>query len=119
VPISPTLFAYQAEPAAPPADGAAKQAAPSPFGVGGPFFILAVFALLYFVIILPMNRRQRKEQEQTLASIKRGTKIATGSGIIGVVVTADEGKDEIVIRSEDTKLRILRSSVSKVLGQDE
>lgn len=119
--MTPALWAQEtATTGAAPGDPAApKGQVPSPFGVGGPFFILAVFALLYFVIILPMNRRQRKEQEATLAAIKRGTKVLTASGIIGTVHQVKDGDDEIVIRSEDSRFRILRSGVTKVLGQED
>lgn len=86
---------------------------------GGPMLLMfGLFALFWIIVILPMTRRQRKEQEKLLASIARGSKIATSSGIVGTVVTIKEGEDEIVIRSEDTKLRIKRSAVSQVLGTD-
>ena len=43
----------------------------------------------------------------------------TSGGIIGTVVSAKDGEDEIVIRSEDTRLRIMRNVVIKVIGSDE
>jgi preprotein translocase subunit YajC len=89
----------------------------SPFGPEM-FLIIGLFFLFYVVVLLPMNRRQRKEQEKLLASISRGSKIVTNSGIIGTVVTIKDGEPEIVIRSEDTKLRITRDSVKQVLGTD-
>lgn len=96
------------------------KATPPPGGMmGGLLFPLALFALFYFVVIFPMSRRQKKEQAAMMASIKRGTKVATSSGIIGTIVTIKDGEDEVVIRSEDTKIRVLRSAVTRVLGQDE
>lgn len=83
-----------------------------------PMFLLAMLVLFWVVIILPMSRRQKKEQATMLSSISRGVRIVTSSGIVGTVVMAKEGEDEITIRSEDTKLRILRSAVVKVLGVD-
>jgi preprotein translocase subunit YajC len=80
-----------------------------------PFFLIGLMLLFWVVVILPMSRRQKKEQEQLLANIKRGTKILTNAGIVATVVTANEGEDEIVIRSEDTKLRIKRNVVVQVL----
>ena len=50
---------------------------------------------------------------------KRGAKVVTNAGIIGTVVGAKDGEEEITIRSEDTKLRILRSAVVRVVGTDE
>lgn len=83
------------------------------------FFIIGLMILFWIVVVLPAGRRQRKEQEVMLATLKRGAKIVTSSGILGTVVTAKDGEAEITIRSEDTKLRILRSTVLKVLGSDE
>jgi preprotein translocase subunit YajC len=100
----------------PGADG--KQAPPGGM-MGGLFFPLALFALFYFVVIFPMSRRQKKEQANMMASIKRGSKVALSSGIVGTIQTIKDGEDEIVIRSEDAKIRVLRSSITRVLGHDE
>lgn len=81
-----------------------------------PMFLLAMLVLFWVVIILPMSRRQKKEQATMMSSIARGARVVTNAGIVGEVVTAKDGEEEIVIRSEDTKLRILRSAVVKVLG---
>jgi preprotein translocase subunit YajC len=97
-----------------------------PAGPGGifaspmfPFFLIGLMLLFWVIVILPMSRRQKKEQEQQLAQLKRGVKILTNAGIVGVVVSAKDGEDEIVIRSEDAKLRIKRNVVVQVLGADE
>jgi preprotein translocase subunit YajC len=96
-------------------DGAA-----GPFGGPmAPMFILAVVALFVVIVIFPAQRRQKKDQEKLLANLKRGTKILTSGGIVATIVSAKDGEDEIVIRSEDTKLRIKRSVVLQVLGSDE
>ena len=96
---------------------------PPAAGGGSPFanpmfLMLGLMLLFWVVVILPMSRRTRKDQEKLLSSISRGSKILTSSGIVGTVVTIKDGEDEIVIRSEDTKLRIKRSTVSQVLGTD-
>jgi preprotein translocase subunit YajC len=97
---------------------------PQPPGgiLGGPMFLpfmIGLMVLFYVVVILPMNRRQKREQEQLLANLKRGTKVLTNAGIVGTVVTAKDGEDEIVIRSEDSKFRIKRNVVVQVIGADE
>jgi preprotein translocase subunit YajC len=100
-------------------DGAAQP----PGGLFGspmaPFFLIGLMLLFWVVVILPMSRRQKKEQEQMIATLKRGAKVLTNAGIVGTVVTAKDGEDEIVIRSEDTKLRIKRNVVVQVIGSDE
>ena len=82
-------------------------------------FMIGLMILFWVVVILPMSRRQKKEQEQQLATLKRGAKVLTNAGIVGVVVSAKDGEDEIVIRSEDSKFRIKRNVVVQVLGADE
>jgi preprotein translocase subunit YajC len=84
-----------------------------------PFFLIGIMLLFWVVVVLPMSRRQKREQEQMLASLKRGTKVLTSGGIVGTIVSAKDGEDEIVIRSEDTRLRIKRSVVIQVIGTDE
>ncbi len=83
-----------------------------------PFFLIGLMLLFWVVVVLPMSRRQKKEQEQQLAALKRGAKVLTNAGIVGVVVSVKDGEDEIVIRSEDAKLRIKRNVVVQVLGTD-
>jgi preprotein translocase subunit YajC len=92
-----------------------------PFGGPlGPLFILALGMLFLFVVVFPaQGRRQRREQEQLMASLKRGAKVLTSSWIVGTIVSAKDGEDEIVIKSEDTRLRIKRSVVLQVIGTDE
>jgi preprotein translocase YajC subunit len=84
-----------------------------------PFFLIGLMLLFWVVVILPMSRRQKREQDQLIATLKRGTKVLTNAGIVATVVSAKDGEDEIVIRSEDTKLRIKRSVVVQILGSDE
>lgn len=97
----------------------AQDAPQQPGGLFGspmfPFFLIGLMLLFWVVVILPMSRRQKKEQADLLANLKRGTKVLTNAGIVATIVTANDGEDEIVIRSEDTKLRIKRNVVVQVL----
>jgi preprotein translocase subunit YajC len=90
--------------------------------MNGPLFLpfmIGLMVMFYLVVILPMSRRQTKEREQLIATLKRGTRVQTSGGVVGTVVSAKDGEDEIVIRSEDTKLRIKRAAVVQILGADE
>jgi|SRR3954449_11289038 len=84
-----------------------------------PMFLLAMVVLFWVVVILPMSRRQKKEQQQMMSSLKRGSKVVTTAGIIGTVVSVKDTEDEITLRSEDSRIKVLRSSVVRVLGSDE
>jgi len=99
----------------PPEEGQPQQQ------MGGmtPLFILGIVVLFFMMVIFPANRRQKKEQEKMLATLKRGAKIMTSSGIVGTIVSAKDGEDEIVVRSEDSRFRMKRQAVQLVLGSDE
>ena len=76
------------------------------------FPILLMLFVLYFVFMRPQQKRAKQHAEM-LKTIKSGDKVATNSGIIGVVVTV---KDRTVsIRSEESKFEVLKSAVSEVL----
>jgi preprotein translocase subunit YajC len=84
-----------------------------------PIFILACVMMFLFMVVFPAQRRQKKEQEKVVSSLKRGAKVLTSGGIVGLVVSAKDGEDEIVIRSEDSRFRIKRNVVVQILGTDE
>ena len=74
---------------------------------------MGIFGLgMWFLLIAP-QRKKAKELEATLKSLKSGDKVVTNSGILGVVLSI---KDKTLsIRSADTKLEILKSSVLEVI----
>lgn len=107
-----------AEAEAAPAEAPAKNA-PMPGPFGDPAFLMIMFGLMIvFLFILPA-RQQRRQQQELMASIKAGAKVVTASGIVGTIVTIKDGEDEVTIRSGDSKFRITKGSISRVLGQDE
>lgn len=106
------------DPAPTPAPGP-KDAPPNPLGpFGNPLFMILMVGLFFLVVIIPANRRQKREAAAMMASLKPGSKILTTSGILGTVVKLKEGEDEVVIKSEDAKIKILRSTIARVLGED-
>ncbi len=100
-----------------PVDGAAP-AGGGLFGGGimsfAPIILLALF---FLVVMLPAQRRRKREEAARMASMKPGAKVVLNSGIVGKIVTIKDGEDEIVIKSDDTKLRVLRSAVASVVDE--
>ena len=97
----------------------AQDPTPARTGIDPMFLIAGLFLLFWLVVLMPMSRRQKKDEEKVRAALKRGTKVLTSSGIVGTVLAAKDGEDEIVIRSEDSKLRIKRNTVQLILGTDD
>jgi preprotein translocase subunit YajC len=92
----------------------------APSGQGGPgisAFILQIglfIAIFYFLLIRP-QRRQQQEHKQLLASLQRGDKVVTSSGIVGEVVHIKE--DEVTIRSGEAKFVIMRSGITSITNR--
>ena len=64
---------------------------------------LPMIAIFYFLLIRPENKR-KKEAEAMRGAVKKGDKITTIGGIVGVVVDVKE--DKIVIESGADQVRI-------------
>jgi preprotein translocase subunit YajC len=69
-----------------------------------------IFAIFYFVLILPMRRKQGK-LEDLVKSLKSGDKVVLSSGIFGTIVGIDE--DAFLVRvDEKTRIKVLKSAVA-------
>ncbi len=72
--------------------------------------LILIMAVLYFLMILPAQRRQKKAAEM-LKSLKNGDKVITSSGIYGTIVGLED--DAIQLRiAEQVKIKILRNAIS-------
>jgi preprotein translocase subunit YajC len=96
----------------------AKDVGPMPNPLTGMVPILIVFALFFFLIVLPGNRRERKQREQLLANLKKNDEVVTNSGIIGIVTSIREGADEVTLKSDETRIRVLRSSIARIVNKE-
>ncbi|GBQ97075.1 preprotein translocase subunit YajC [Asaia lannensis] len=77
--------------------------------------MILVFVVFYFVLIRPQQARQ-KELKSQLNALRRGDRIVTSGGIIGVVQLAREGTKEIEIEiAPGVKIQLMRENVSQVL----
>lgn len=76
------------------------------------FFLGAIFFVFYFFIIRPQSKRQ-KEIQNKVSEMKKGDKVVTGGGMIGVVNSID---DDTVLLEIDSgvKARFQKSSITDV-----
>jgi preprotein translocase subunit YajC len=84
-----------------------------------PFIIIGI--LFYMMLIRP-ERRKRADLERMLGNLKKNDRVITIGGIYGTIVNAPQGSKEVTIKvdeSSNTRLRVLRSSISQVLTPDE
>ncbi len=74
-----------------------------------------VFAIFYFLIIRPQNKR-KKETESMLKSLRKGDRVVTIGGIRGTVTSLKD--DTVVLKVDDSaKIQFSRSAVSSVLDR--
>lgn len=84
---------------------------PEMLGTLGPLILF--FAIFYFFLIRPQQKRQKAVQ-QMQNELKKGDRIVTIGGLHGIVDSLDEGK--IVIKCGDgSRLTYDRSAVREVV----
>ena len=80
-------------------------------GLTGMLLPLAMFAAIFYFMIIRPQKKKQKAHEDMLASISKGDTVITAGGFFGVVrETLDDSY--IVELDEGVKARILKSSVS-------
>ena len=80
--------------------------------------MVAIFAIFYFLLIRPQKKQQQKLQ-QSIANLKKGDKIIVSGGIVAEYVSDKEGgRIAIVKLAENTKIEIIKSSISAVVTEE-
>ncbi len=90
-------------------------------GGGSIIILLALFAVLWLVMIRPQKARQQRQQ-QLLSGVEPGDEILTVGGLYGIVQSIDEENDLIVEIADGIHVRIARRAVATVVkpeGEDE
>ena len=75
-----------------------------------------ILAIFYFLILLPMKRRQKKIQEFQEA-LKVGDKVVTTSGIYGQITRLNEKSVQVQI-ADKVRIEVARAAVGGYQGQD-
>jgi preprotein translocase subunit YajC len=88
-------------------------------GAGGlwnflPFAL--ILGIFYFLILMPMKKRQKKVQEFQ-ASLKVNDKVVTTSGIYGQVTKLNEKSIQIQI-ADKVRIEVARAAIGGYQGED-
>jgi preprotein translocase subunit YajC len=89
-------------------------------GFGGFLIPLGLmFAIMYFMVIMP-QQRQRKKMQEMLGALKTGDKIVTNGGIYGTVNGLDGDTVILKISSDpQVKIRIARAAIAQVEASED
>lgn len=74
--------------------------------------MIAIFAIFYFLLFLPMQR-QKKQTQSMLANLKKGDQVVTSGGIIGTIVhIGTEDLLVVKVKPSGVELQMARSAVT-------
>jgi preprotein translocase subunit YajC len=93
------------------------QAAGAPAGGAFDFVsllpIVGIFVVFYFLLIRPQQKKM-KEHKAMIASVRRGDRVVTGGGILGLV-TKVRGENEIEVEiAEGVRVKVLKSTLADI-----
>jgi preprotein translocase subunit YajC len=80
--------------------------------------IIAMFALLWVLLIRPQRAKQQQQQKM-LSNVEPGDEILTVGGLYGIVQEIDEDEDLIVEIAEGIHVRVARRAVATVVKPDD
>lgn len=90
---------------------AANGMAPMMNGAAPLLFIVLVF---YFLIIRP-NQKKIKDHEDMVKALRRGDKVVTAGGVIGVISKIEDDNVLVLEIADEVKVRVVRDTISHVL----
>jgi preprotein translocase subunit YajC len=80
--------------------------------------LVLIFVVFYFLMIRPQQKRQ-KQHQATVRAAKRGDRIVTSGGIVGVISKANEADNDVEVEiAQGVKVRVVRSAISEVLNRN-
>ncbi|MCF0147700.1 MAG: preprotein translocase subunit YajC [Clostridium sp.] len=81
-----------------------------------PFALM--FALMYFLLILPEKKRTKKYNEM-VSALEKNDEIVTRGGIMGKIIIVEDDYVVIETSAERTKLRITKNGIASKINKTE
>ena len=101
------------------AQTAGTSAPAGPLGDIG-FFVplVLVFIVMWFFMIRPQQKKQ-KEHQALVRAAKRGDRIVTSGGILGVISKANDADNDVEVEiAKDVKIRVMRHAISDIINRN-
>ena len=95
------------------------QGAPGgPGAMGNILFIVAIFAVFYFLLIRPQQKRAKQHREM-VSAVRRGDMVVTAGGLVGKVARIESGEECMVEIADGVRVRVVTSTLSDVRSKTE
>ena len=81
--------------------------------------LILIFIVFYFLMIRPQQKKM-KDHKAMLDALRRGDRVVTGGGIIGVVAKVAPDDREVTVEiAEGIKVKVVRETIATVLSKTE
>jgi len=80
--------------------------------------LIFIFAIFYFLLILPQQRRQKKWQGM-LDQLKTGDKVTTSGGLRGTIMALKDDAIHLRVPPNNLVLEVTKASVMQVTTSEE
>ncbi len=93
-------------------------------GTMGILMMVGIFAVFYFLLIMPQQRRQKKWQAM-LGQLKSGDRVSTSGGLQGIILSiknpegGGDGTVTLRVPPDNLRIEVTRSSIVSVKTDDE
>jgi preprotein translocase subunit YajC len=86
-------------------------------GLGAFLPLIIIFAIFYFLLIRPQQRKA-KQHKQVLADLRKGDKVVSSGGLHGLITGMSDDVLTVEI-SPKVRVKISRGSIAGVVGRPE
>lgn len=80
--------------------------------------LIFIFAIFYFLLIMPQQRRQKKWQ-QMLSELKAGDKVVTSGGLRGTIIAIKDDALQLRVPPDNLRIEVSRGSIASVTTPEE
>lgn len=80
--------------------------------------LIFIFAIFYFLLIMPQQRRQKKWQKM-LGELKTGDKVVTTGGLRGTIVALKDDYLHLRVPPDNLRIEVSRGSIASVTAPEE
>ena len=79
--------------------------------------LILIFAVFYFLLIRPQQKKM-KEHKAMVAALAKGDKVITAGGLMGTIFKIEDDKIATIEIAENVKVKVVRSTISEVVGKN-
>ncbi len=108
--------AHAADAVAPAAVPTAEELAASQGGMIRFLPLFLIFAVFYFLIIRPQQKKL-DEQKKMMNDLKKGDKVYIGSGLVGTISKLEDDRFVMVEIAKDVQVKTLRAAITGMVTE--